>query len=205
LNASRTHKKTDDKSEIARERVRVAKERLLKAGINKRAFVESTTQGIDCSEARAGAGKLRKDVMGKLFHRGVLDRVHMSAAEEIERAWQALHRERFAASSWREFVDEQRRAPDMIGKMQGRDYQLIRSRFAPWLVDIHRNPIVVEFVDQKMQYPGSRDIVMEILADNLGPSQADKKYKIRKGASQRILRGALERYCVIAGFVDAGK
>jgi len=197
--------KTDYEKELARTRVRISKQKLLKAGVNQRAFVDGGTEKGSTGEHEKNGRKLRKDVLDKLFQRGALDRIHVIAAQEIERAWRAIHRQNFSTSNWREFVDEQRRAPDILGKLQGQEYQLIRRRFAPWLFDIHRHPIIIEFSDQQIKYPNSRDIVMEILADNLGPSQADRKFGIRKGASQRILRVSLDRYCSIAGFAKSSE
>ena len=81
----------------------------------KRAYVRGTRtvqppDGVDILPEPARV--LRRDAVQKMFERGTLSREHLSAATEIETVWYLLNREDYAASAWREFVDEQRRLPD---------------------------------------------------------------------------------------------
>lgn len=76
--------KNDLEKEQARARVRISKQRLSKAGINQKAFSDETAEGRPTSVNNNSREKLRKDVVDKLFQRGALDRIHVSAAQEIE-------------------------------------------------------------------------------------------------------------------------
>ncbi len=204
MSHSESESNTIDQQSEVRERVRIAKLRLRNAGLNKKAFTNSSGNVTVQEHISEGVRKTRTDVLAKLLKRGVLQRVHLSAAAEIEYIFNVVGREKFATSSWREYVDEQKRVPDLLGGVGPREERLINTRFAPWLRSLRKQPISAIFDGKEIQYLAAKKIVLAILIGNLGPSQSDELFKIRKGASQRILYQALHRYCVIAGFIGPG-
>ncbi len=168
----------------------------------KRAYVSETRtvqppDGVDILPEPARV--LRRDAVQKMFERGILSREHLSAAKEIETIWYLLNREDYAASAWREFVDEQRRLPDFAPGLNGRHDKILRLRFYPWIDDLRHRDLAVQFAGRIALYHAPLQPIFSVLIENRGPAQTDKQFKLRKGASQRIVREALARYCRIAG------
>ncbi len=177
-----------------RKAVQVARKSLRRQSMNTRAF-ERRDSVEDSSSGEAKPGKIRRDVIARMLKNGSINRNQMTAAQEIEQVFQIVGRHHFAKSSWRQYVDEQRRVPDLLSKLSDRDTRLLHARVLPWLASLRKEPVVVTFRDRVLSYPIAGEVSLAVIVDNLGTGQADRYYRLRKGATQRIVATALQRYC----------
>ena len=150
-----------------------------------------------CVIARLAATPLRTDD-GRLVtgDRGAvryrLEPDQVLAAIDIEEHFLAIGRGLWARASAYDVVSTAgRQLRDPIGRMTDRDQERMAERYMPWAT-----------IEQgrRVGNASALEIVTDIVIDNIGPAQAERRHRIRNGRAYRVLYGSLARYCRIAGW-----
>ena len=142
--------------------------------------------------------RLRRDQKLRLFQKGVLQRHHMDAADEIERVWMTI--EKAASASCMTYEP---RLFDIPRKLHGKTpfdhmseetFRLFRRFFQPWVREM------------SVRLPARRELtklslVYMMVVENLSPYQIERLYGLTRGRRRagEYLKAALESYARIAG------
>ena len=70
-----------------------------------------------------------------------------------------------------------------------------------WLAWLRHEPLDVRFADGgRVTYANPLPLVIDIVVDNHAPRAVEQRYRLRHGAARLVLRAALYRYCIVAGY-----
>mgnify|MGYP003674073035 CR=1 FL=1 len=147
-------------------------------------------------------GKLKRSVVERLLRKGHLLRQHAMAADDVEALFALLSRGHFASAGRREKVDESRDIRDVFDRMSEPERRRLRDVYWPWLDWLGQEPLDIRFGDGvRKHYANPLPLVIDIVVDNCGMREAEQRHGLRHGAARAILRAALHRYCLLAGYL----
>jgi hypothetical protein len=135
--------------------------------------------------------KLRHDVVARLVAHGRLQRVHGDAAEEIRTVSEAVGRglcPTAQMAAWAGRPSGFRGPRDFLDRMTAEERRLWQFRYLPWRSEL------VRAGDDAL--PGARwlGLVLDIVVDNSGLRQAERRQGLRHGTALTLLAIGLERY-----------
>ena len=141
--------------------------------------------------------KLRRDVIGRLETKGKLRSEHVRAAKEIRRIWEAFGRGLFPGIS---DVPRQKHcrsvAVDVLDRLNDIEEIIWRTRYRPWAKETSVDIVAGAVRVSRLQ------LVLDIVVDNYGLRQVEGWYRLRHGLALGHLRDSLNRYAVLAGWVE---
>lgn len=157
---------------------------------------------VGSNSAGHSSRKLKRSVVERLFRQGHLRREHLSAANDIERLFESVNRSFFASVRRYHRVQESRSVPDLFDRLSDVDQRRLKNVYWPWQTWLAREPLGVRFLDSSTtRYANPLPLIVDIVVDNCGMREAERRYRLRNGAARVILRGALHRYCLLAGYL----
>lgn len=143
--------------------------------------------------------RLRADVLARLLGQGKLARHHVEAADAIAEVQQAVAA---ALSPRAELRDPNLRVDctpvhlSPIERVPAPVRRIWATVYRPWMADLHADPPVFDGA----VYHGALKLVQAIAGENMGPDQVERRWGLRRGSAVPVLRAALERYAVVAGW-----
>lgn len=154
------------------------------------------------SVAAEPAAKKRRSVVQRLFRQGRLLRPHLSAADDIEDLFVAFSRGMFATARRMERVQESPAVRDLFDRLEPRHQRLMKDVYWPWLDWLRHEPVTVRLYDGgTARYANPLPLVVDIVVDNRTIRQVEQRHGVRNGAGPAVLRAALHRYCLLAGYL----
>lgn len=161
-----------------------------------------TRTGQETPAISARPAKMRRSVVQRLFQQGHLLRPHLSAADDIEDLLLALSRGMFAAARRTERVQESPAVSDLFDRLEPRQQRLMREVYWPWLDWLAGEPLIVRLPDGgSVRYGDVLPLVIDIVVDNCSLRRAEQDHGLRNGAAPTVLRAALHRFCLLAGYL----
>lgn len=145
--------------------------------------------------------RLRADVVLKLYNQGSITRAEHDAALGIRDILHAVGRGLFPVQSLVDLgthIDGGSPYRDPLGRMKKAEYETWAKVFVPWANAMGRVP-----VGNSGRY--LRELVEDIVVENIGPRQADKAYRIGNGRALTYLKQGLSDYAQRAGFISKGR
>lgn len=174
-----------------------ALEGLLGRGVGAQALPASGDPPTPQTRARLGQDPVRH-MLGK----GTLEREHADAAEEIRDVFEAVTAGLFA-SARRLDVEEvisgaQRRAfRQPVERLPERLGVLWRRRYKPWADAVDG----IKLGTTRNARWSALGLAIAVLVDGRSLHGIDRELKLRRGTAAAHFRGALHRYCVVAGWI----
>jgi hypothetical protein len=135
--------------------------------------------------------RLRRDVVWNLHRAGKLDARHMEAALEIRAVLEAVGRGMFPTSGGAlEGGVPVQKAPgrDFLDRMSAEERRKWERRYLPW------TKAMAVHVAAALPPVRWLQLVLDIVNDNAGPRDVERRYALRHGAAVDYLRQALEIY-----------
>lgn len=144
----------------------------------------------------AGDRRFRADVIARLARRGAIDDAEAGAAQEIRAVYLALCRGLFAHARdyGAAFAPGGRVPVSGIERLGEREAMLWREHWRPWSLEMGR----VVIAGAKGQTT-RLTVAIDIVIDNHGPRQSDRRHGLRHGRSLAEVRAALSRYAEVSG------
>lgn len=146
--------------------------------------------------------KLRRNVVQRLFAEGRLLRQHVTAADEIEELLQAVSRGMFATARRGERVQDSPTTRDLFDRLAPRHRRLMSDVYWPWLDWLASVPVILHLPnDRTIRHANPLPPVIDIVVDNASLRSTEKRHGLRNGTGPALLRAALHRYCLLAGYL----
>ena len=148
---------------------------------------------------RQTVAKLRHDVVDRLHKEGRLRSEHLQAAREIRKLWEAFGRGMFPTAQDPAATHQAHRKAeyiDPIGRLSLAEEIAWRTRYRPWADEMSHEVVAATARISRLQ------LVIDIVVDNNGVREVEGWYRMRHGLALDYLRGALHRYCEIAGWIE---
>ncbi len=145
------------------------------------------------------AAKLRYDVIAKLYLDGKLDDTHVAAAQEIRRVWEAIGRGLFPRARQLDRIPNRggatrpREPADLMSQSEAIAW---RDRYRPFATEMSVDIL------SRVSRVSRLQLTLDIVIDNYGLRQVEDWYRLKHGVAAGHLRTALERYAVLAGWVE---
>lgn len=181
----------------------VSRKPVRRRGRNGHKVAEAIDQGTP--ETRA---KLKVDQVQSLYRRGVLDQVHVAAAERIAAVREALARGLSpAAAQLGDRVQGGGAFRDPLQRMSEREGRWWLDEYRPWLADLINDPIVRETKTKRQVFNCAIGFSMAIVIENWCLADAEDYCNIPRnmGLGAVLLRITLDRYALIAGLRSGEK
>ena len=135
--------------------------------------------------------RLRTDVVDRLHRRGALSLEQLQAAEDLRAAWASLTRGLFMSARRLDArqVDGGGGFRDPVDRMRARDLARMK-RYRPWASATGAVHVAARHT------PGLTllQLAIDMLVDNLGPTQVERRHGLRNGTATGWLRRALDMY-----------
>ena len=137
------------------------------------------------------AARRRHDVIARLLARGRIDPHHGHAADEIRRVFEAVGRGMFPTARptvWTGKVPRYRNWRDFIDRMSMAERRAWEWHYIPWTREMSCQIVA--------GMPGTRwlQLVLDIVVDNAGLRETERRYELRHGKAIEYLIQGLERY-----------
>ncbi len=134
--------------------------------------------------------KLRRDVVETWHTQGRLGDEQLRAAGEIQRVWHAI-----TAGLWP-------RSQPLVRAARGADVndwpaslrRAYTERYVPW-----RTEAGLTMASPRLPVLA---LVLDVVVDNLGPKQMERRHAIHRDRAVRLVQAALHRYAEMAGWLD---
>lgn len=156
------------------------------------------SQNICVSPTPQTLSKRKGDVLLMLVRQGRITPDHFLACEEIRQVWESWCRGLFPSARRLDGMyqsSKNKKYRDPIDRMQRNEFDAWSRHYLPWSQEM-RVAVLASCAITRHQ------LVMDIVVDNFGPRQIEDYYGMRHGTAVPFLRGALDRYCVIAGWTQ---
>jgi hypothetical protein len=146
--------------------------------------------------------RLVQDPVRHMLRKGTLEQEHVDAAEEIRDVFEAVTagllasarrldvHEVIAGSERRAFRQPIERLPERLGT-------LWRRRYKPWADAVD----AVEVGRSANARWSALGLTIAVLVDGRTLNAIDRELRLRRGTAAAQFRGALHRYCVVAGWL----
>lgn len=151
------------------------------------------------SPTRETVAKLKGDVVVRLYNEGRIRAEHLQAAREVRRMWEAFGRGLFpTAQDPGQYHQAHQRAKynDPIARLSLAEEAAWRARYRPWAHEMSYEVVAATARVSRLQ------LVLDVVVDNNGVREVEGWYRMRHGLAFEYLRGALHRYCEIAGWIE---
>jgi hypothetical protein len=151
------------------------------------------------ASTREAATKLGRDVVIRLYNEGRLRSEYLQAAREIHAMWEAFGRALFPSARYPgSFHRSHRRSEsnNPIARLSLAEEARWRSRYRPWADEMWHEVVAATARVSRLQ------LVLDIIIDNNEVREVENSYRMRPGLGFDYLRGALHRYCEIAGWIE---
>jgi hypothetical protein len=149
--------------------------------------------------------KIKTDVIARLLKQGDIERIHQSAADEIHDVQVALMMCFLPSKGSEVRVDDTPKRPGPLDKLSAHHERVFRLRYTPWVKSMMARPVEFRALEggreRLFAYRHALAIVTDVVLDNVGMREVEGRHGIRHGHARRIVRGSLDRYCCVAGWV----
>ena len=148
-------------------------------------------------ETRESKARARSDVVAKCVKDGRLTKAHKAAADEILEIYEALQKAMFFGVRYEQRMPGGRSTRDAtLDRLSARQQRMWKDWYKPWTRVVsqrkHRNHTHFE-------------ITLDLIADNLTPTQIGKRRAMKREKVLEIVAGALFDYACIAGIHEDRK
>lgn len=145
--------------------------------------------------------KIKADVISRLLKQGYIERIHQSAAMEIHDVQVALMMCFLPTKGTELRVDSSPNRAHPLDRLGERHEYAFRHRYTPWVKSMMAEPVEFQDVSGRYAYRHGLAIVTEVVLDNVGTREIEDRHGVRHGHARKVVRGGLERYCIVAGWM----
>ena len=189
---ARAEKRADQRQRRDRRRLRQARH-MCPADWQRKNDAVTLAQCHDGGRASGAGGpkRLRSDVLERLHRRGRLTLAQLQAGEELRHAWRVLTRGLYMSARRLERVqvEGRRRFEDPVGRMSHRDAARVK-RYRRWAAAAAEKRLPARHAPNLTLL----QLALDLVVDNLGPSQLERCHGMRNGTATDRLVEALELY-----------